>query len=85
MKKDERLTGVVVNFTFPPGAEEKYRSALLPCAPHVHDKIKSIVPGSGVYSVKSVAFVIDDFTSSTNLPHATIEVELEPLDEVSKP
>ena len=75
--------GIVVNFTFPEGAKENFRSALLPCAPRVGDKVKSGTPGSGVYRVKSVAFEIEDFSAGSNLPRATLDVELEGLDEIS--
>ena len=79
MKND----GIAVLFKFQVGADEKFEAAVFPCAPRVGDKVKGFIRGGGVYEVKSVAFVVNDTDSSSDLPSATIEVELAPLDEVS--
>ena len=68
-----------VNFKFPEGCKEKYKSASMPCLPRVGDFIQGSRPQSGRYRVGAIIYEIDDEANRCE----SILVELEALDKVN--
>lgn len=74
--------GILAKFIFPLGCSENFTHAQLPAPPRVGDFVRSHVPQSGVYVVKSVTFLIHDFVSPSQTPSATAEVVLEVTEKI---
>lgn len=68
-----------VNFIFPEGCKEDYRSAEMPELPRIGDFIQGGRPQSGRYRVTAVIFEIDGEQERCE----SIRVELEALDKIN--
>lgn len=68
-----------VNFDFPEGCSENYKSVSLPEMPRIGDSIQQNLPKSGRYRVAAVIFEIDAEHQRCD----SIRVELAALDKIN--